>query len=201
MKKKTWAVLAVAVAGVMQGCAGMGGGGAGWTSLFDGRTTGGWRPVGDANWVVADGALVATKGIGFLVTPREYGDFAMRVEFYAEADTNSGIFIRCTDKEKFTAATCYEVNIWDKRPGQEYSSGAIVDIAKVDPVPKVGGKWNTFEITAKGDNLVVLLNGVKTVDVKNGRAARGTIGLQYAQGVVKDNGLPIKFRKVEIREL
>lgn len=201
MNKKSWAVLGLVVAGALQGCGHMGAGGGGWTSLYDGRSTGGWNAVGDANWRVADGAIVADKGVGFLVTPRAYGDFVMRVEFYAEADTNSGIFIRCTDKEKFTAATCYEVNIWDKRPGQEYSSGAIVDVAKVDPVPKVGGKWNTFEITAKGDNLVVVLNGVKTVDVKNGRSASGTIGLQYAQGVVKDNGLPIKFRKVEIREL
>jgi hypothetical protein len=38
-----------------------------------------------------------------------------------------------------------------QRPGPEYGTGAIVDIAKVSPMPKAGGRWNTYEIYAKGD--------------------------------------------------
>src|SRR2546430_8381151 len=37
---------------------------------------------------------------GFLVTKNAYGDFQLRVEFWAGPDANSGIFIRCTDPEK-----------------------------------------------------------------------------------------------------
>jgi hypothetical protein len=51
------------------------------------------------------------------------------------------------------------VNIFDKRPDPTYGTGAIVDVAKVDPMPKAGGKWNTYEITAKGSQLTVVLNG------------------------------------------
>ena len=72
-----------------------------------------------------------------------------------------------TKRTRSTAKICYEVNIFDKRPDPSYGTGAIVDVAKVDPMPKAAGKWNTYEITAKGSHLVVVLNGQKTVDVQD----------------------------------
>jgi len=156
--------------------------------------------VGDANWRVADGAVLADKGNGYLVTPALYGDFQIRAEFWADEDTNSGIFIRCSDPVKISAANCYEVNVYDKRPDPVYGTGAVVDVAKVVPMPKAAGRWNTYDITAKGDRLVVVFNGVQTVDARDAKHARGPIGLQRFDGVVKDKGT-IKFRKVEIRPL
>jgi Domain of Unknown Function (DUF1080) len=70
----------------------------------------------------------------------------------------------------------------------------------VSPMPKAAGKWNVFEITAKGNQLIVKLNGVQTVDVRDSKFARGPLALQYAPGVVKDSGT-IRFRKVQIRAL
>jgi len=178
----------------------MHGGGGSWKNLLA-QGPGGFATVGDANWRMVDGALVADKGVGFLVTRESYGDFEMRAEVYAEADTNSGFFVRCQDNQKLTAATCYEVNIWDTRPAPEYGTAAIVDVAKVsNPLPKAGGKWNTFHVTMKGDHLVVVFNGQKTVDVRDAKLKTGVIGLQHAKGV-KDDLQPIKFRKVEIRPL
>ena len=95
----------------------------------------------------------------------------------------------------------YEVNIYDKRPEPIYGTGAIVGLAKVDPMPKAAGKWNTFEITAKGPAFTVVLNGQTTADgVRDDKFKSGPIALQYGAGVVKDKGV-IKFRKVEIRPL
>lgn len=172
----------------------------GWTTIFDGKSLDNWNPIGDANWKLEDGSVVATKGTGFLVSKVSYGDVQIRVEFWADEDANSGVFIRCTDPAKITATNSYEVNIYDKRPEPIYGTGAIVNVAKVDPMPKAGGKWNTFEITAKGSQLIVVLNGTKTVDVQNDQHKSGPIALQYAPGVVKDKGV-IKFRKVEVRPL
>jgi hypothetical protein len=53
------------------------------------------------------------------------------------------------------AGTC-EANIYDQRPDPIYGTGAIVNFAEVDPMPKAAGNWNTFLITAKGDNLIVV---------------------------------------------
>src|SRR5689334_3852891 len=167
----------------------------GWVTLFDGKSLDSWNQVGDANWRLADGAVQADKGSGFLVSKNSYGDFEIKAEFWVDDDANSGIFIRCSDPQKLTAELCYEVNIFDKRPDPSYGTGAIVNVAKVVPMPKAGGKWNTYEIVAKGSKFTVTLNGQKTVDgAEDGQHKAGPIGLQYGAGVVK-------FRKVEIKKL
>jgi hypothetical protein len=178
----------------------------GWVALFDGKSLDNFNKVGDANWRVEDGSIVADKGNGFLVTKNPYGDFQLRAEFWVGPDTNSGIFIRCTDPEKITATNSYEVNIWDDRPEKDYATGAIVGLAKVDPMPTATGKWNVYEITAKGGTLTVVLNGKKTVEAQDSKHAKGPFALQHglgnkdAAGVVNDKGV-VKFRKVEIKTL
>jgi hypothetical protein len=201
---KRFAIVAAVVAiGGITGCADMPAAPAasgGWTTLADAGNMASLNRTGEANWRVVDGVIVADKGVGFLVTKETYGDFELKAEFYAEADTNSGIYIRCQDPRKISTDGCYEINIWDTRPKPEYGTGAIVDVAKVEPMPKAGGKWNTYHVTAKGDHIVVVLNGVKTADAHNSKFGPGVIGLQHAAGA-KDDTSPIKFRKVEIRRL
>jgi hypothetical protein len=176
------------------------------TPLFNGRDMDGWDRIGTANWRVEDGALTADRGAGFLVTRRDYANFHLVAEFFADSQTNSGIFIRCTNPTTVGTATAYEVNIWDERPEPRYGTGAIVDIAAVDPMPRAGGRWNTFEITAAGNALTVVLNGRRTVDgVRNDRFATGRIALQKGLGVPGPNNTPndagvIRFRRVELRE-
>jgi len=167
---------------------------AGWVILFDGSSLDNWNAIGNANWRLVDGAVQADKGSGHLVSKNSYADFQIRAEFWVDSDANSGIFIRCADPQKPGSSTCYEVQIYDKRPEPDYGTGAIVNVAKVSPMPKAGGRWNTYEITAKGAQLTVTLNGTRTVDVQDSKHARGPFSLQYSAGVVK-------FRKVEIKPL
>jgi hypothetical protein len=167
---------------------------AGWTTLFDGKSLSSFNTIGDANWQLMDGAVQANKGTGFLVTKASYADFQLKVEFWVDDDSNSGVFIRCENPQQITAMNAYEVNIYDKRPDPSYGTGAIVDVAKPLTALKAGGKWNTYEITAQGPRMVVTLNGTKTVDVQNSAHARGPIGLQYGAGTVK-------FRSVQIKPM
>ena len=161
-----------------------------------------WNRVGDANWRAEDGAIVADKGKGgYLVSKNYYKDFQIKAEFWADHTTNSGIFIRLFNPAKITSANSYEVNIYDQRPEPAYGTGAIVDFAAVSPMPKAGGKWDTFEITAKGSQLIVVLNGIQTVNIQNSQFAQGPFALQYGGGPKDSLGGPIKWRKVQIREL
>lgn len=175
-----------------------------WTTLIDGaRGLENFDRLGDANWRAEDGAIVADKAktTSYLVTRTSYRDFQIRAEFWADHTTNSGIFIRAQDPKKIAAASAYEVNIYDQRPGPEYGTGAIVDFAKVDPMPKAGGKWNTFLITAKGDNITVEFNGVQTVNLNNGKFPSGPFALQFGNGPKDAPGGAIKWRKVQVRPL
>lgn len=51
-----------------------------------------------------------------------------------------------------------------------------------------------MEITAKGPQMSVVLNGVRTAEGRDGKFASGPITIQYTRGVVK-------FRKLLIRPL
>ena len=171
--------------------------GGGWTTLLDGADgMENWDRVGGANWRVVDGVIQADSGpaAGYLVSKSAYKDFEIVVEFWASDDANSGIYMRCADPKVITDRSCYEANIFDQRPDPSYGTGAVVHIAKVSPMPKAGGKWNTYAITAKGPRLTLVLNGAQTVDVEDSKLTSGPIALQWAKGVVK-------FRKVQIRPL
>jgi hypothetical protein len=170
----------------------------GWTTLVDGQKgMENFKRVGDANWSAGDGVIQATAGgkdPGYLVTNNSYKDFMLKAEFWASDDANSGVFLRCQNPAVITDENCYEANIFDQRPDPTYGTGAIVKVAKVSPMPKAGGKWNTYEITAQGDHLVLVFNGVKTVDVHDAKLREGPIALQWGRGT-------IKWRKVEIKPL
>jgi hypothetical protein len=172
--------------------------GPGWTILVDDKTMGDWDKLGETNWRIEDGALVAdkrtSKDIAYLVSKQKYKDFQIYAEFWASDDVNSGIFVRCQDPAKIGDSTCYEVNIFDQRPDPTYGTGAIVKFAEVNPMPKAGGKWNTFEITAKGRLITVIMNGQKTVELHNGLFVEGPFALQHGSGV-------LKWRKVAIKPL
>lgn len=170
----------------------------GWTTLLDGKSLDGWDQVGESNWHVEDGAVVADKmpgkEAGYLVSKNSYKNFVVRVEFWPSDNANSGIYFRCLDRKKITDRTCYEANIFDQRPDPSYGTGAITRYVEIDPMPKAGGKWNTFEITAKGRDITVVLNGQTTAKLRNGMFDEGPIVLQHGAGT-------IKFRKVEIKPL
>ena len=174
-----------------------------WITLIDGdKGLENWNRIGDANWRTEGGVIVADKGkMGFLVSKNSYKDFVIYAEFWAETDTNSGIFVRASDPIKLSNS--YEVNIWDIRPDPTYGTGAIVGLAAVQiPIAnKAGGRWNTYEISAKGPELTVKLNGIITASTPNAKYANGHFALQFGPGVNGITGGPIKWRKVQIKPL
>lgn len=169
-----------------------------WVTLLDGESgMENFNKLGDANWTARDGAIEATEAsaASFLVTKESYADFSVRVEFWSSDDANSGIFLRCQDPTTITDRNCYEANIYDQRPDPSFGTGGIVHIAPVaEPRPMAGGKWNTYEITLRGSRLVVVLNGIQTVDVQDSQFASGPFALQWGRGTMR-------FRKVELQAL
>ena len=180
-------------------------GDAGWNTHLDGsnsQTLDNWNSGRRCQLASRGRRRCADKGKGGnLVSKNSYKDFQIRAEFRADHNTNSGIYIRITDPKTISSKSAYEVNIYDQRPEPDYGTGAIVNVGKVSPMPKAGGKWNTYEITAKGSRLTVVLNGIKTVDIQHGQFPEGPFSLQFGN---LDKGAPggaIKWRIVQIRPL
>ena len=96
--------------------------------------------------------------------------------------------------ERFRSANL-EVQIWDTNPSTAFRTGSLAgNVAGVSPIYKAGGRWNTYEIHAKGPEITVKLNGVVTVSAQDGRFPEGRLGIQF-------NGGPIKVRKMLVKEL
>jgi hypothetical protein len=157
-----------------------------------------FNQLGEANWHATEKDIKADQSkttYAYLVSKSPYKNFRLTVEFWTSDDANSGVFFRCQDPQNITAENCYEANIFDQRPDPIYGTGGIVLIAKSPiPMPKAGGRWNTYEITANGARLTLALNGVTTVDVDDTKLANGHLALQWGSGTVK-------FRRIEIEQL
>ena len=100
---------------------------------------------------------------------------------------------RMNPNQVSTATGAYEVQIWDKNPNPAYATGSLVNVASVNPIHKAGGRWNTYEIYAKGPEITVRLNGNVTVSAYDKKFPEGRIGIQF-------NGGPIKVRKLMVKE-
>jgi len=164
-------------------------------SLFQ-KDANDWNIVGDANWKYSGNELVATveNGQGFVITNQRYSDFILELDFNPDSTINSGIFIRCRNQE-INPIDCYEVNIWDLHPNQDYRTGAIV--MKSVPLASVetNYRWNTYKIRAEKDNIKVWINDILTADLLDSSRLDGFIGLQ-ATGTGE-----IKFRNMKIKPL
>jgi hypothetical protein len=167
------------------------------SELFDGQTLAGWTVSGDSQWQVENGEIVASGvGDGFLLSERKFQDFHLTLEFWVDADTNSGIFFRCSNPENIHPETCYEANIWDEHPQQVARTGSIVYKA-MPPLKRVEtvGRWNTYKIAAEGKRVLVEVNGQMTAFLYDAQIKKGFIALQHWR-----NGT-VKFRNIRIREL
>lgn len=155
-----------------------------------------WLSEGDAEWKFVNGTLIGSldSGAGFVMTKNSYANFMLELEFKPDSTINSGIFIRCKNRE-LSFEDCYEVNIWDLHPKQENRTGAIV--SRSSPLEKVHtlNKWNTYKIINNKDHLQVWINDIKTIDLKDKDRTEGPIALQAAESGA------IEFRNVKLTPL
>jgi hypothetical protein len=189
----------------------------GFEPLFNGMDLTGWTVLGGKKdvWGADHGILfVDGKGGGWLMTEREFGDFEVRLDFKMPRAGNSGVALRAPLMGN-PAYDGMEIQLLDDpwykdeknykglRPTQ--LTGSIYDV--VPPARdalKPVGEWNTIHITAKGRQVTVELNGVKTVDANlddhKDRAdkhpglwrAKGHLGLQSHDGRVEFRNLLVK---------
>ena len=147
-------------------------------------------PAGSSHWEVVDGLLTGCGApAGYLNSDQSYKNFVLSLEFRTSETANSGVFVRSPQENGG-----YEVQIWKQQPAG-YNTGSIVGTAKTarDYAFKAD-QWNHLQITANGDQIIVVLNGETTLDTRDAKFPDGNIRLQYQQ-------FPIAFRNVKLRPL
>ena len=194
---------------------------AGFTSLFDGKTLNGWTLVGGKGegYGVKDGVLYCAKGGGGkLITDKEYSDFVLRFEFKMPPEgSNNGLGIR-TPREGDAAYQGIELQIideaaalagkWGKLRDTQYHGSVYDVIGAKRGAMKPAGQWNAQEVTVKGRQVTVVLNGQTILDanldsVKDPEVLKKHPGLQRTSGHIGFLGHNdyVEFRNIRIKEL
>lgn len=169
----------------------------GWIRLFDGQTLFGWENAGDANWHVADGTITVDSGEqGLLCTSIDWHDYELTLEFNADPETNSGVFLRTPLHPSDPASDCFEVNIApDDNP---FPTASVVGRVKADgdQIPEqTFNTWRRLTMRLQGDQLTVAIDGQPACEVRDeGGLTGGRIGLQKNSGRVA-------FRDIRLRPL
>ncbi len=193
----------------------------GFQSLFDGKTTRGWEPVGrhdpdNPTWYVEHGTLICrhTKWGNWLRTVESYDNFVLRLEYWLPKRGNSGIYLHAPATSERISQIGQEIQLIDDsnypklKPSQR--AGAVyAGIAPEVNVPAAAEEWNSIEVFFQGKRIRTTLNGVRLYDarlddaskdaqlLKNPLATRrltGFIGLQ-------DHTESPRFRNIRIRTL
>ena len=174
--------------------------------LFNGQDLDGWEIVNNGQFSVEDGVLRVNRGTGWLRSRDRFGDFVLTMEFrFLEEEANSGIFVRTgptsRDDERGWPDNGYQIQCMDiitgDTPlGQMIPYGAPpfeheFDIEALNEAYNPTGEWQTYEITAKGENLSVRLNGILITTATSIKNLTGHIGIQGELGL-------LEFRKIEV---
>ena len=190
---------------------------AGVEQLFNGRDLSGWEHVGPGGFMVENGLLTTSGGMGLLwYTRRKVGDAVLRVVYRVRRpEDNSGVFIRIADRPPdpwFAVHHGYEVQIL--ATGDEWNAtGCIYSMSSVTArAVKPPGEWNEMDIIMQGERVTVLVNGTQVTEFETGqpvpprtrdyepergpRPAHGYIGLQN-----HDAASVVQFGEVSVRPI
>lgn len=189
----------------------------GFTPIFNGKNLDGWEQVGPGSFAVTDGMLKTQGGMGMMWYTREkIAHATIRVVFKLTGkESDSGVFIRIPEKPTepwMPINKGYEIEIGDW-PDDYSCTGVIYSFSKALARPiKPLGEWNTMDITIDGPHTIVVLNGVKVTDYKEGQPvpARKGEGGEPAAGPRGDSGYiglqnhpgsEVYFKEVSVRPL
>jgi hypothetical protein len=178
----------------------------GFTPLFNGKDLSGWvQPAADsgATFAVEDGEIVGrTNGMlkknEFLATEKPYGDFVLKAKVKYKSG-NSGIQFRST-REPNGRVTGPQADVADGFWGLFYEEGrrGILEQHKEAASLVKEGDWNEFVIEAKGDHVVVAINGTKVIDRTDPKFDKsGIIALQVHVG----GPMEVRYKDIEIKTL
>lgn len=184
-----------------------------WVSLFDGKTTAGWKANEKPEcFTVVNGELKLNGGMAHLFCVKEGFADLKNFEFKAEVKTlpsaNSGIFFHTEDRGPGGLKKGYEAQINTSFVKDPRKTGSLVDVSDLAQSPVADNEWFEYHIIVNGKSIIVKINGATVVDYteeanparKKGREERllshGAIALQ-----AHDPNSTTYFRNIQIKKL
>ncbi len=164
-------------------------------------------------WNIENGVLYGLNKRTWLISPKEYGDFILKFESKITKGSNGGIGLRFPPQGD-PAYTGMEIQVVDAevyyrgRARPEQRTGSIYDeIAAGTDAARPVGQWDSWEITARGSQVTIVLNGRKIIDADLSRETKarqqkgppmakrplkGHIGFQNLNGTITLRNIMVK---------
>jgi len=187
-------------------------------ALFNGRDLSGWTyhldkegvPMEDV-WSVKDGVL-ACKGrpAGYLLTKKsDFENYVLTLAWRWPAEPgNNGVLVHVTKPGELGVwPKCLEVQLAHENAGDFWVIGTTIDVENIeqrregrrhknltDDSEQKPGEWNKMEITCRGDEVIVRVNGDLVNHATKVSQTKGAIALQ-------SEGAPIEYRSIKLRKL
>lgn len=164
----------------------------GWTLLWDGQTTSGWRGARSETfpaegWEISSGVLSVletgggeSRAGGDVITVEEFGSFDLRLEFRLTPGANSGIkyYVDPDLNRSEGSAIGLEYQLLDDAGHPDAKMGSdgnrtlasLYDLipASPDKPARPIGEWNEARIRSRGSHVEHWLNGVKVLEYERG---------------------------------
>jgi uncharacterized protein (TIGR03067 family) len=185
----------------------------GWTPLFNGKDLDGWTAVGTSkgDWKVVDGSMCFVGGVDdkhtrHLVSSRaDYSDIHIRFEVSINDGGHGHICFRATPKGDTVDGYVVQINsthaFSDGKTGSLFALKGTRYGQYLSNVPKTAtrpGVWVPMEIIARGNRIVITVEGQQVVDYTDPKNAYKVGSIILLQPTTKDKA-DIRFRKIEVK--
>jgi len=184
-----------------------------WASVFDGKTTTGWKAnEKPESFSVENGELKMKGGMAHFFCEKDGFADLKNFEFKAEVKTlpgaNSGVFFHTQNRGPGALKKGYEAQINTSFVKDLRKTGSLVDVKDIDKSPVEDNEWFEFHLVVNGKKITVNINGKPVVEYteedkpvrKKGREERllshGPIALQ-----AHDPESTTYFRNIQIKKL
>lgn len=150
--------------------------------------------------------ILVCNGVGvheMLLHNTERGDGILHIEWRfkkieGKAGYNSGVYVR----NSADGAIWHQAQVGNKNVGHIFGTTLLDGKSGKVPMNKLGvaqrgkeaGEWNVYEITAKGPEITLWVNGAVTARWPNCQVSRGYVGVE-AEGYV------IEFKNIRFKEM
>ncbi len=176
--------------------------------IFNGKNLDGWEPTPGGKWEVKNGVIIGTSPKseprhGILLTKKRFKDFVVKAKFRV-LHGDSGFYFRVDRVKSGVSVHGFQVEIDETdETGGLYETGGrgwvhqpTAAVAKKRAYKK--GEWTDLELTAKGGDITVEINGVVSTKLTNDKSRReGHIGLQLHGGQV----MHVEYKDIKLRAL
>ena len=153
----------------------------GWTNLFDGTSTEGWRGYNKGTfpsegWIIEDETLrhVAGAGGGDIIYDRKFSNFELSFEWKISDGGNSGVFIlaqEIPEQAIYMSAPEFQILDNDKHPDAKLgvngnrTATSLYDMIPANPQnTKPAGEWNSAGIIVNNGKVSYMSNGETVVE-------------------------------------